>query len=143
MEKTKETEMEERCFFHLDLVSKKRWNNKAFLIQNIKKIEFDSQIIDVICSSLEINRENKVEIYLEEFNYHENIPHDFMDLIEKIESIVGGFEEGSCLKWHVEVPYSYRGWFKNDYDWDYMEEEDDSDYYNGDSWEDPEWDNWE
>jgi hypothetical protein len=43
----------------------------------------------------------------------------------------------------MEVPYSYKGWIKNSYDWDFIEENNDTDYYDGNSWEDPDWDNWE
>jgi hypothetical protein len=143
MKKTTEIEMEESCFFHLDLISKKRWNFIASLIQEIKAIDFDPQILEVICSCMGINRDNRIEIYVEEFNYDGNIPHEFMDLIEKIEIMIGGFEQGSCIKWHTEVPYSYKSWIKNPYDWDFIEEENDTDYYDGNSWEDPDWDNWE
>lgn len=136
--------MSESCIFHLDLVSKMKCEGPMlkYVVDKIREIDFDKEVIEIICAVIEINRDQKIEIYLEEAIYQENVPSEFLDLISKIENIVGGFTDGSSLKWQVEFPFSSNVWTKEGYEWALFHSEQD-DYYEGDSWSDPEWDNWE
>lgn len=136
--------MSESCIFSIDLVSEKRCHPEMipFIKSKIRELDFDREVIDSVCAILSINNDDRVEIYMEGSSFQEDSPEHFLDFISKLESIVGGFDSGSSFKWQVEFPFSSRTWIKDGYDWDLAHSEED-DYYDGDNWGDPEWDDWE
>jgi hypothetical protein len=145
VENIEELIMGESCTYSLDLVSEKRCQDHMLedLEGKIRSIPFDyPEIAESICSVLSINQEGKIEIYIEDNKFNEDCSDSLVDFIVKIELIIGQFDYGSSLKWEVEFPFTSRTWVKDNYQWELSHSEEDN-YYDGDNWSDPEWDDWE
>jgi len=137
--------MGESCTFSLDLVSENRCQDHMIdvIVSKIREIPFEyPEILEDLCSVLTLNADGKIEIYIESNSFNDDCPDSFIDLISKVESITGQFDYGSSFKWEVEFPYTRKIWIKDNYQWELSHVETD-DYYSGDSWRDPEWDEWE
>lgn len=138
--------MVDTCNYHLDLVSLNNFTPPMLsgvekrISSRIENVKFAS----IITSSMNLMDNEKLEIYAESEQGIVIDEDDFLELIEILEDIVGGFIDGSRVEMNIEIPHSTRIWIKNGFEWDLTYEEGDT--YDSDEfgdWEDPEWNDYE
>ncbi len=138
--------MVDTCNYHLDLVSLNNFTPPMLsgvekrISSRIENVKFAS----IITSSMNLMDNEKLEIYAESEQGIVIDEDDFLEMIEILEDIVGGFIDGSRVEMNIEIPHSTRIWIKNGFEWDLTYEEGDT--YDSDEfgdWEDPEWNDYE
>jgi len=141
MAKNKENRMNENCLYSLDLISKRKCQQIMLDITKSKilSLDFDQDVLDTISECCELTSEGRIEIYVESEPYRENAPEEFLELIQKIENMVGGFDNKSVFNWVVEFPHSSQSWVKEGYEWELEYDETDDYFSDSTSWEDPDW----
>lgn len=137
--------MVETCVYHLDLVSLNNFTPPMVsgVEKQIKtKIE-DAKFKSILIDGMGLMDNGKLEIYIESEQGLVIDQDDFIEIIESIEDIIGGFIDGSRVEMNIEIPHSTKIWIKSGFEWDltYEEVEDLEDEF-GD-WEDPEWNDYE
>lgn len=130
------------CTYHIDLVSKKKFNSSTLdsVRKNIERIITDPGIRSLFVSCLNINESNSLEIYCESESGEKISDEVLVEILEAVEEIVGGFIDGSRIELKIEIPLLEKVWVKDGYDWELIYEETDT-YLNEcyDDWTDPDW----
>lgn len=145
MSKNKDTKMVDICVYHLDLVSLNNFTPpmvSGVEKKILSKID-NSKFKDIVIEGMNLMDNEKLEIYVESEQGLVISEDDFLEMIEILEDIVGGFIDGSRVEMDIEIPHSTKIWIKNGFEWDltYDEADDFEDEF-GD-WEDPEWNDYE
>lgn len=127
--------MSETCIFHADLVSSLKTDQKllTFFKNAILNLDFDQEVLQLICSCSEINSSGFLEIYIEDEIIKATNSDEIVQLIKNLDSISGGFSNNSEFSWSLEFPYSRRAWQKNGFEWELIHEETDDYYWDDDS----------
>jgi hypothetical protein len=140
MSKNNPKAMSETCIFHADLVSSMKTDEKllTFFKNSIQNLDFDEEVLKLICDCCEINSLGFLEIYIEDEIIKAINSDEIVSLIKNLDLVIGGFSNNSEFSWSLEFPYSRRAWQKNGFEWELIHEETD-DYYWDDDFE-TDWD---
>lgn len=135
--------MLENCVYHIDLVTKLKFD-PGFLEgtkRRIEKLIVDPNVRELFLSCLEINESSRIEIYCESETGKSIPDEDLVEILESLESLLGGFIDGSRIESRVEIPLSEKVWVKDGFEWELTHEETDT-YLDGsyNDWGDPDWD---
>lgn len=140
MSKYNSKAMSETCIFHADLFSSIKTDEKllTFFKDSIQNLDFNVEVLNLICDCCEINSLGFIEIYIEDEIIKATNSDEIISLIKNLDLIIGGFSNNSEFSWSLEFPYSRRAWQKNGFEWELIHEETD-DYYWDDDFE-TDWD---
>lgn len=137
--------MVDNCIYHLDLVSLNNFTPPMVSgVENriSSRIE-DSKFREILIEGMNLMDNEKLEIYAESEQGIVIGEEDFIEMIDILEDIVGGFIDGSRVEMIIEIPHSTKVWVKNGFEWDLTFEEGDSYEDEFGDWEDPEWNDYE
>ena len=117
--------MSEYGSFQIDLITSEKAEKEKleFLQSEILKLNFEKNLLEKISDSIEIGKTGFWEIFLEEDGIEILDDEDFSNLIFTLESIFGGFDQGSNYSYTVDIPYSSKVWKKESDGWDLIFEE--------------------
>lgn len=117
--------MSEYGSFQIDLITSEKAEKEKleFLQSEILKLNFKKNLLEKISDSIEIGKTGFWEIFLEEDGIEILDDEDFSNLIFILESIFGGFDQGSNYSYTVDIPYSSKVWKKESDGWDLIFEE--------------------
>ena len=117
--------MSEYGSFQIDLITSEKAEKEKleFLQSEILKLNFEKNLLEKISDSIEIGKTGFWEIFLEEDGIEILDDEDFSNLIFTLESIFGGFDQGSNYSYTVDLPYSSKVWKKESDGWDLIFEE--------------------
>lgn len=111
--------------FQIDLITSEKVEKEKieFFQSEILKLNFEKNLLEKISDSIEIDKTGFLEIFLEEDGIEILDDEDFLNLIFTLESIFGGFDQGSNYSYTVDLPYSSKVWKKESDGWDLIFEE--------------------
>lgn len=134
--------MLENCVYHIDLVTKIKFNPTYLesTKRRIRKLIVDPDARELFLNCLEVNESNRIEIYCESESSKIIPDEDLVEILESLESLLGGFIDGSRIETRVEIPLSEKVWVKDKYEWLLTHQETDI-YLDGsyNDWRDPDW----
>lgn len=130
--------------FNIDLITKENFSSESMedLREEILGLGESSEISEVFSDVLQLTKDGRVEIYLEDTGISGDSGEEILSFVKLIENHLGGFIPGSSFEVGKDQPGPSEKWVRGEYSWDVEEKPEDDESWEGDTYWEDEWDEW-